>query len=71
MRMSCRRQRDEILFVFSSPIESPALEPDPSLSDSLEHCPHRVAIDTALTLGFEDGPDADALVRDLLAPPDQ
>jgi len=52
-------------------IESPAPEPDPSLSDTLEHCPHRVAIDTALTLGFEDGPDADALIRDLLPTPDQ
>ena len=53
------------------PIESPALEPDPSLCDALEHCPHHVAIDTALTLGFEDGPDADALVRDLVTTPDQ
>jgi nucleoside-diphosphate-sugar epimerase len=52
-------------------VESPAPEPDPSLCDALKHCPHRVAIDTALTLGFEDGPDADALIRDLVAPPRQ
>jgi D-erythronate 2-dehydrogenase len=49
------------------PIESPALEPDPSVSDALAQYPPHVAIDTALTLGFEDGPDADDLVRDLLA----
>ncbi len=47
------------------PIESPTLEPDPSLCDALALRPHRVAIDTALTLGFEDGPDAEAVVRDL------
>ena len=52
-------------------IESPALEPDPSLCDALAQCPHRVSIDTALTLGFEDGPDADSLIRDLVRNPDQ
>jgi D-erythronate 2-dehydrogenase len=53
------------------PIASPALEPDPALCDALETYPRHVAIDTALTLGFEDGPDADALIRDLSATPDQ
>jgi D-erythronate 2-dehydrogenase len=60
--------------IFSSTgrlVESPAPEPDPSLCDAIEHCPQRVAIDRALTLGFEDGPDADALIRDLVAPPHQ
>jgi len=53
------------------PIECPAVEQDPSLCEALAQRPHRVAIDTALTLGFEDGPDAETLVRDLLALPDR
>jgi len=51
------------------PVESPALEPDPSLCEALAQYPHRVAIDPALTLGFEDGPDGDALLRDLVTAP--
>ena len=48
------------------PVESPAVEPDPALCQALAQRPHRVAIETALTLGFEHAPDAGALVRDLL-----
>jgi nucleoside-diphosphate-sugar epimerase len=46
------------------------VEPDPALSEALAQRPARVAIQTALTLGFEDGPDAEALVRELAAVPD-
>jgi nucleoside-diphosphate-sugar epimerase len=48
------------------PIDPPAVEADPALCRALAQRPHRVAVDTALTLGFEDAPDAEALVRDLL-----
>jgi D-erythronate 2-dehydrogenase len=53
------------------PTASPAVEPDPALLEALAQRPARVAIQTALRLGFEDGPDAEALVRDLVAGPDQ
>lgn len=53
------------------PVECPAVEPDPLLCEALAQRPHRVAVDTALTLGFEDGPDAGALARELLASPDR
>jgi D-erythronate 2-dehydrogenase len=53
------------------PIECPAVEQDPSMREALAQRPHRVAIDTALTLGFEDGPDAAALARELLATADR
>jgi nucleoside-diphosphate-sugar epimerase len=49
----------------------PIVEADPALCDELARRALRAAIDTSLTLGFEDGPDADALVGDLLAAPDQ
>jgi nucleoside-diphosphate-sugar epimerase len=52
------------------PVGAPAVDLDSALSDALAQRPHRVAIETALRLGFEDGPDADALVRDLVARPD-
>jgi hypothetical protein len=39
--------------------------------EALAQRPARVAIQTALRLGFENGPDAEALVRDLVAGPDQ
>ncbi|HEX4585251.1 MAG TPA: hypothetical protein VH183_10500 [Burkholderiaceae bacterium] len=48
-------------------VEAPALEVDAALCDALAGRPCRVATRTALTLGFEDGLDADALVRDLAA----
>ncbi len=47
------------------PLASPELEADPALSEALSQRPSRVAIEAALTLGFEDGLDAEALVRDL------
>ena len=46
------------------------VEPDPALSEALAQGPGRVAIQTALTLGFEDALDAEAVVRDLVAGPD-
>jgi nucleoside-diphosphate-sugar epimerase len=49
-------------------VESPAVELDPALCDALTQRPHRAPIDTALTLGFEDAPDADALARELAVP---
>jgi nucleoside-diphosphate-sugar epimerase len=49
-------------------VESPAVELDPALCDALAQRPHRAAIDIALTLGFEDAPDADTLARELVAP---
>jgi nucleoside-diphosphate-sugar epimerase len=52
-------------------IECPVVEQDASLCEALAQRPHRVPIDTALTLGFEDGPDAETLARDLLAPTDR
>jgi nucleoside-diphosphate-sugar epimerase len=48
------------------PVQCPAVEEDSGLREALAQRPHHVAIDTALTLGFEDGPDAEALARDLL-----
>jgi D-erythronate 2-dehydrogenase len=51
--------------------DSVSLEPDPTLCDVLAQSPARAAIETALTLGFEDGPDADALASELLTGPDQ
>jgi nucleoside-diphosphate-sugar epimerase len=53
------------------PIECPVVEEDAPLCEALAQRPHRVSIDTALTLGFEDGPDAETLARDLLAPADR
>jgi nucleoside-diphosphate-sugar epimerase len=50
------------------PISTPEVEADAALIEELAQRPHRVAVDTALTLGFEDGPDADALVRELVTP---
>jgi nucleoside-diphosphate-sugar epimerase len=49
-----------------APVSVP-VETDPALSEALAQRPARVAIQTALTLGFEDGPDAEALVRELVA----
>jgi hypothetical protein len=57
--------------VSGRPIECPVVEQDPSLCEALAQRPHRVPIDTALTLGFENGPDAEAIARDLLAPPER
>jgi nucleoside-diphosphate-sugar epimerase len=51
-----------------APVAPPLVEPDPGLCDALAQLAPRVAIDTALTLGFEDGPDAEALLRELTAP---
>jgi nucleoside-diphosphate-sugar epimerase len=51
------------------PIECPAVDQDPSLCEALAQRPHRVPIDSALRLGFENGPDAETIARDLLAPP--
>lgn len=48
------------------PAEAPTVEPDVALCDALARHPPHVAIETALTLGFEDGPGADSLVRDLV-----
>jgi len=40
-------------------------EPDAALCEALAQRPRRVPIETSLALGFEDAPDADALVREL------
>jgi nucleoside-diphosphate-sugar epimerase len=50
-----------------APIDPPSIEPDAALCEALAQRPRRAAIDTSLALGFEDAPDADALVRQLVA----
>jgi D-erythronate 2-dehydrogenase len=57
--------------VTGRPVECPVVEEDPELREALAQRPRRVAIDTALTLGFEDAPDAEALARDLLTVADR
>jgi D-erythronate 2-dehydrogenase len=52
-------------------VRSPALELDPVLCDELAQRPHRVPIEAALTLGFEDGPDAQALAHQLVSAADR
>jgi nucleoside-diphosphate-sugar epimerase len=47
------------------PATPPDFQTDVALSEALAQHPSRVAIEAALTLGFEDGLDAEALVRDL------
>ncbi len=49
------------------PVEPPAVVLDPAAADELARRPYRVAADTALTLGFEDAPDAEALAAGLAA----
>src|SRR5258706_8014278 len=56
--------------LFGHAVDPPQVELDPALCDALAQRPYRVAIETALTLGFEDGLDAEALVRELVAAPD-
>jgi len=41
-------------------------EPDAALCQALAQRPERVAIEASLALGFEEGPDAEALVRELV-----
>ncbi len=50
------------------PLDAPIVEPDLRLCETLARLPPRVAVDASLQLGFEAGPDAEALVRELLAP---
>jgi len=52
------------------PLDPPAVEPDPALCEALARLPPRAAIETALTLGFEDGENAEDLVRSLVGGPD-
>jgi hypothetical protein len=47
-------------------IDPPAVEPDAALCEALAQRPRRVPVETSLALGFEDGPDAGALVRELV-----
>lgn len=54
----------------SRPSDPPALGPDPALCEALARLPLRAAIETALTLGFEDGENAEDLVRSLVGDPD-
>jgi len=56
--------------LFGHAVDPPQVELDPALCDALAQRPYRVAIETALTLGFEDGLNAEALVRELVAAPD-
>ena len=49
-------------------VEAPVAALDPVLCEAIAQRPHWVAIETALTLGFEDGPDAEALVQQLALP---
>ena len=49
------------------PVQAPGVVPDAPLSDEVARHPHRAAADTALTLGFEDAPDAEALAGELAA----
>jgi len=48
------------------PIDAPPVQPDQALCEALAQRASRAAIETALTLGFEDAPDAEALVRELV-----
>lgn len=52
------------------PLDAPAVEPDPALCEALARLPPRAAIETALTLGFEGGENAEDLVRTLVGGPD-
>jgi nucleoside-diphosphate-sugar epimerase len=47
-------------------VDALAVQADAALCEALAQRPPRVPIETSLALGFEDGPDADALVRELV-----
>jgi nucleoside-diphosphate-sugar epimerase len=49
------------------PVQAPGVGLDAPLSDEVARHPHWAAADTALTLGFEDAPDAEALALELAA----
>lgn len=52
--------------VTGRPVEAPVPDPDPALCQALAERAHHAAADVALTLGFEDAPDAETLVRELM-----